>query len=378
MSRPVLAIARHFRKLKDPRVSRRKRHLLIDIIVIAICAVLCGCDDWQEVEVFGKKRRDWLQRFLRLPHGIPSHDTFERVFNRIDPQAFQACFRDWVLTIAEALDVTHIAIDGKTLCGSGGAGLGPLHLVSAWATDHHLTLGQIAVDDKSNEIPAIPKLLALLDLHGALVTVDAMGCQTAIAKAIVAGGGDYALVVKDNQPTLRADIRRCFDDLIDRDLDGPGHDCHTTEDRGHGRQERRDYVVMPVPEVIARRADWPGLAVIGVCSSERTAGGKTSTEQRYFIGSKKGGAKYYGRVLRNHWRIENSLHWQLDVTFAEDSNRVRHRHAAENLAMLRRLSLTLLKRHPAKRSIKCKRLAAALDTGFLEETLRGGVNSGNV
>jgi len=376
----ALTIKRHFTKLKDPRLNRRKRHLLIDIIVIAICAVICGCDTWQEIAVFGQRRRHWLQQFLRLPNGIPSHDTLERVFDRLDPHAFQACFRQWVQTLAETLRGPHIAIDGKTLRGSGpaGSGLGPLHLVSAWATAQHLTLGQVAVDGKSNEITAIPKLLELLDLHGALVTIDAMGCQREIAQQIVAGGGDYLLVVKDNQPNLLADIQACFAKVLDGEPAGVLYDSCTTESRGHGRQEKRDYHIIQAPEGIRNADAWTNLCVIGMCASERTAGGETTTEVRYFIGSKRAKARYYGQRLRGHWGIENSLHWQMDLTFREDASRISRRNGAENFALLRRLALTLLKRHPEKRSVACKRLAAALDTDFLEEVLRGDGNSENL
>src|SRR5438876_2060058 len=215
-----LSIVRHFRRLKDPRRAHRRLHLLQDIIVIALCAVIAGAQDWQQVATFGRKRLDWLKRFLKLPNSIPAHDTFERLFDRIDPQAFQACFRAWVQTLQEALSIKHVAIDGKTLRGSGSTKLGPLHLVSAWATAQRLSLGQVAVDAKSNEITAIPALLELLDLQGALVTIDAMGCQKDIAANIVAGGGHYALTVKDNQPHLLADIQDAFAAALDSNCAG--------------------------------------------------------------------------------------------------------------------------------------------------------------
>jgi predicted transposase YbfD/YdcC len=343
---------------------------LQDILVIALCAVIAGAQDWQEIETFGRKRRAWLQGFLALPNGVPSHDTFERVFDRIRPAAFQACFREWVRAVSAALDIKHVAIDGKTLRGSGSARLGPLHLVSAWATAEHLSLGQVAVDAKSNEITAIPALLEMLDLGGALVTIDAMGCQKEIAAKIVAGGGDYALAVKDNQPHLLEDIQACFEVALDNDCAGVGHDVYESSSRGHGRDEYRRYTVLYTTESIRRREDWAGLAVIGMCYSERTVAGATTSEARYFIGSKKAGARFYATGLRNHWGIENSLHWQLDVTFQEDANRVSRRNGAENLALLRRLTLSLLKAHPEKLSIAKKRFAAALDTEFLEEILR--------
>jgi predicted transposase YbfD/YdcC len=366
-----LSIHKYFRTLPDPRRRHRRLHQLQDIIAIALCAIIAGAQDWQEIETFGRKRRDWLKRFLELPNGIPSHDTFERVFNRISPPAFQARFRDWVRAVTEALRIRHVAIDGKTLRGSGSAQLGPLHLVSAWATAQRLSLGQVAVDEKSNEITAIPALLELLDLQGALVTIDAMGCQKDIAAQIVARGGHYALTVKDNQPHLLEDIQETFAVALDTNCAGLEHDTYARRERGHGREEYRCYTVLYGTEGIRRREDWSGLTTIGMCYSERTVAGATTTEVRYFIGSKRAGAQYYGTGLRNHWGIENSLHWQLDVTFQEDRNRVCRRNAAENLALLRRLTLSLLQAHPAKLSVAKKRFAAALDPDFLEEILCG-------
>ncbi len=364
-----LSIHRHFATLQDPRrVRRRCRHRFLDIIIIAICAVIANCDDWQEIEIFARGRLDWFRRFLPLPHGVPSHDTFERIFDRIDPRAFQACFQEWIGALAACVDVRQIAIDGKTLCGSATSKLGPLHLVSAWATEQHLSLAQLTVAEGSNEIPAIPKLLELLDVNGALVSLDAGGCHKAIAQKILDRGGDYVLVVKDNQPKLLAAIQEhmgaAFDGLVD--------DCseRQTTDQGHGRQELRIYTTCPAPAEL--QADWPGLKVIGTCYHERTVQGKTSTEMRYFIGSKAAGARYYGKALRHHWRIENCCHWQMDVTFGEDASRIRKRHAAENFALLRRLALSLLQQYPVKRSVKCKRLAACLDPTILEEILRVG------
>jgi len=380
-SQAHLAIKKHFGKLKDPRRAHGRQHLLLDIISIAICAVICGSDDWQQVATFGRERRDWLKRFLQLPKGIPSHDTFERVFDRIDPAAFQACFRNWIEALCEAMLIEHVAIDGKTLRGSGTSKLGALHLVSAWATAQHLNLGQVAVADKSNEITAIPKLLELLDLHGALVTIDAMGCQKEIAAKIRARGGDYALVVKDNQPTLRDDIHACLTRAFENDFVGFQCDQYETKERGHGRLEQRYYTILIDPPGLRQAELWEGLCVIGMCVSERTvapdtADEHTSTETRCFIGSRKASAKVYARALRNHWRTENNQHWQLDVSFGEDKNRVTRRHGAENLALLRRLALALLKQHPDPRSIACKRYAAALNPDFLAEVLRGEGDSG--
>jgi predicted transposase YbfD/YdcC len=376
MATSSLSIKKHFVLLRDPRRRHRRLHRLLDIIVIAICAVVADCDSWTDIAAFGRRRQAWLKRFLALPHGIPSHDTFERVFGLIDPQAFQACFRQWMLALAEALGVKQVAIDGKTLCGSGApsAHLGPLHLVSAWATKNHISLGQVAVDAKSNEITAIPALLELLDLHGALVTIDAMGCQKEIAAKIREGGNHYVLTVKDNQPNLLADIQACLEQALDTDFDGLDYDTYESEEQGHGRQERRSYTIIRDPEGIRDRDAWRDLRVIGMCYSERTRQGKTSEEVRYFIGSKRAGARYYGKALRGHWGIENSLHWQLDVSFHEDADRTQERNAAQNMGLLRRLAVTLLKREPSKGSIACKRKQAGWDTNLLEAVLRTSAN----
>lgn len=366
---PDLSIIHHFSKLNDPRRRHRREHELQDIIVIALCAVIANAQDWQQVVAFGQSRLDWLKTFLKLPHGIPSHDTFERVFDRINPHAFQACFRNWVQAVSAGLKIKHVAIDGKTLRGSGSAKLGPLHLVSAWATAQHLSLGQVAVDAKSNEITAIPALLELLDLHGALVTIDAMGCQKPIAQQIIERGGHYALIVKGNHEQLLADIQEVFGAALDRDFAGVEHDTYETRDQGHGREEYRCTTVLHTTEGIRQADAWAGLTTIGMCITERTVNGKTEGDVRYFIGSKKASAKYYGTGLRNHWGIENNLHWQLDVTLGEDESRVQRRHGAENLALLRRLTLGLLKAHPGKMSLRLKRYTASLDCDFLEEIL---------
>lgn len=365
-----LSIPKYFAPLKDPRRVHRRLHLLQDIIVIALCATIAGAKDWQEIALFGRKRLAWFQGFLQLPHGLPSHDTLERVFARLNPRAFQACFRNWVAALQQALKLKHIAIDGKTLRSSGSAVLGPLHLVSAWATAQRLSLGQVAVDAKSNEITAIPALLDLLDVKGALVTIDAMGCQKAIAQKITDKKGDYILTVKDNQENLRADIQQALQQACEKDFAGMSHDTYETRERGHGRDEYRCYTVLHSTEGIRHADAWSKLTTIGMCYSERTVKGVMTTEFRYFIGSRKASAKVYGTALRNHWGIENALHWQLDVNFDEDDNRVRKRQAAENLALVRRLALSLLYAHPAELSIAKKQFAAALDPKFLEEILQ--------
>src|SRR5882672_10592349 len=262
-----LSVTNYFTQLKDPRRRHRRLHLLQDLIVIALCAVIAGAQDWQEIETFGRKRRDWLKRFLKLPHGIPSHDTFERIFNRLNPPAFQACFRQWVQAIQETLRIKHVAIDGKTLCGSGSVELGPLHLVSAWATAQRLSLGQVAVDEKSNEITAIPALLELLDVRGALVTIDAMGCQKAIAQKIIDRGADYILTVKENQEHLLTDIRQSFMEACEGDFLGCAHDTYETRERGHGREEYCCCSVLHCTTGLRNAAAWAGLTTIGICHS---------------------------------------------------------------------------------------------------------------
>ncbi len=375
-----LRIAIYFLRLRDPRVRGRCGHRLLDVVVMAICAVIAGCDDWQKVALFARERLDWFRRFLPLPHGAPSHDTFERVFARIDPAAFRRCFGDWARAAAAALEVPHVAIDGKTLRGSGdaSAGLGPLHVVSAWATGAGLSLGSVAVEDKSNEITAIPRLLDLLDLNGAFVSIDAMGCQKEIARKVVERGGEYVLAVKGNQERLLEDVQRVIGEALDAGEGGGAYEHHATEGRGHGRKESRSYVVVHAVEGVRDLALWPGLRAVGMCVSEREAGGKAGGEVRYFISSAAVSAALFAAVVRDHWRVENNLNWQLDVTFREDGNRVADRNGAENLATLRRLALTLLGCEGSKESMACKRLRAALSTGYLEKVLRSANNLGKL
>jgi predicted transposase YbfD/YdcC len=374
----VGALRKHFRPLKDPRVVGRSRHLLLDIVVLAICGVIGNCDDWPDIVLFAQKRQAWFRRFLKLPHGVPSHDTFERVFAALDPRAFERCCLAWLREAAGLVGVGQIAIDGKTLRGSAGAALGPLHLVSAWAAQAQLTLAQVAVDGKSNEITAIPQLLELLDLRGALVTIDAIGCQKEIARQVVAAGGDYVLVVKGNQGHLLEDIQEAVARALDGALPAGAVRSHTAREDGHGRREERSCLVIEHLAGIRDRGRWPGLTAVGMCLRERTAGGQTSSEVCYFIGSRRMGARRYAQALRSHWGIENNLHWQLDVSFREDASRIENRHGAANFALLRKLALGLLKRHPRKDSVARKRKAAALDPGFLAETLAGATELGQV
>jgi predicted transposase YbfD/YdcC len=369
-----LSIWRCFATLRDPRASRRrKKHLLLDIVAMALCAVLAGAEDWPQVVAFGRQRRDWLRTFLALPHGIPSRSTFERVFAALSPAGLQSCLLRWLHGCARALELGQFAIDGKALrrSGSPAQGLGPLHLVSVWATQARLSLGQVAVDAKSNEITAIPRLLRLLDLRGALVTIDAMGCQKEIAQQVVDGGGDYVLTVKDNQPRLAADILASFVAAQDKDFAGCAYDVYEAEERGHGRVERRSYTALYDLEGIEDRDQWAKLTALGMCYSERVVGEKASEELRLFIGSRRASARDYGAALRGHWGIENGLHWQLDVTFGEDASRIRDRNNAQNMALLRKWALGLLKRHPDKDSIAVKRYSAALNPDYLQEILDG-------
>lgn len=370
----VGSIKKHFRHLPDPRVVGRTRHLLIDLVVMGICGVIADCDDWSDIAQFAQKRETWFRRFLKLPAGIPTHDTFERVFAALDGRAFQRCCLAWFRAVADLVGVGHIAIDGKTLRRSASSKLGPLHVVSAWATEANLTLGQVAVDKKSNEITAIPQLLELLDLRGALVTIDAMGCQKEIAKKIVERGGDYVLAVKGNQEHLLEDIQLTVEKGLDGQLEEGVVVEYRTHDQGHGRHEERSYVVIHDVEGLRDREAWPDATTVGMCYSERTVAGEVSSEVHYFIGSRRMGARKYAQVLRRHWGIENNLHWQLDVSFSEDRSRIQERHAAENFGMMRKIALSLLKRHLSKESIRRKRKAAALDTDFLEEILAGVAN----
>lgn len=369
----VGSIKKHFRRLKDPRVVGRSQHLLRDIIVLAICGVIANCDDWEDIVLFAQKRLAWFQRFLQLPNGVPAHDTFERVFAKLDQRAFERCCLEWLRSVAGLVNLEHIAIDGKTLCGSASSKWGPLHLVSAWATQANLTLGQVAVDGKSNEITAIPTLLELLDLRGALVSIDAMGCQKEIAQKIVAGGGDYVLAVKGNHEQLLKDVQATIERALNGELPKQVVLQHATTEQGHGRQEHRSYVVVHHVEGIRDRQAWPELKTVGMYANERTVNGETTTEVRFFIGSRKMGVRHYAKVLRAHWRIENNLHWQLDISFNEDSSRIQQRCGAASFALLRKMALSLIKQNPTKYSLARKRKAAALDPDYLAEILAGAM-----
>jgi Transposase len=368
------SIKKFFRRLPEPRVAGRSTHLLVEIVVMAICGVIADCDDFRQIEQFAKQRATWFGSFLKLPGGIPSHDTFERVFAALNPRILHNCCLQWIIAVSEALDLSHVAIDGKTSCGSARAGFGPLHVVSAWATKANVSLGEVAVDKKSNEITAIPKLLELLNLQGALVTVDAMGCQKDIAKQIVDRGGDYILAVKGNQETLLDDVQRTVEKALDGELEPGVMRQYCTNETAHGRQEKRTYIVIEHVAELRERELWPKVKVVGMCHRERTERGTTTNEVHYFIGSRRMSARRYAQSLRGHWSIENNLHWQLDVSFGEDASRVGDHQRSENLGILRKTSLSFLKRSQAQGSIARKRKLAALNTDFLREILVGANN----
>jgi predicted transposase YbfD/YdcC len=368
---PPLTIAHHFRDLPDPRLAPLCRHDFLDILSIAICAAVSGLTAWTDMEDYGRIHHDWLKTFLRLPNGIPSHDAFRYVFTRLDPEAFQRCFASWVGALARAAAVPHVAIDGKALCGSRDAahGKAALHLVSAWASHSRLTLGQVATAQKSNEITAIPQLLRLLELHGALVTIDAMGCQKDIAAQVRQQGGHYVLALKDNHPGLLADVRQAVEDHVGA-MSAPDGTCLQTQDRGHGRQERRTYALVRDLSAVAERELWADLAGVVAVVSERTVGGQTSSEIRYFLTSFPGTLAELAEVIRGHWGIENQCHWVLDVTFGEDGSRQRAEHGAENVAWLRRMALSLLRNEPTpKLTVKQKSRRALCDHDFLLKVL---------
>jgi predicted transposase YbfD/YdcC len=363
----------HFVDLTDPR-RRDVIYPLINVVVIAVCAVLCGADDFVAIAEFGKMKRQWLARFLDLRSGIPSHDRFNAILAAIKPAEFEKCLLSWIAALHEISDGQVVAIDGKTLRRSFDAanGKAAIHMVSAWATANHISLGQVVVDAKSNEITAIPKLLQILEISGCLVTIDAMGCQTEIAQEIVKAKADYVLAVKGNQPTLHQGIKAFFDDHFEDDFARTKARCHETQEKGHGREENRSYIVCPVPENLPDGSRWEKLKAIGIALSETLRDGKLCNEVRYYILSKYLSGRRFAEAVRKHWGIENRLHWQLDVTFQEDQCRIRKGHADANFSILRRTALSLLKNDTTRKvGIKNKRLAAALDETYLQKVLVG-------
>jgi predicted transposase YbfD/YdcC len=371
MPNRLVAVFTPFEDLTDPRMARTRVHDLFDLVVVALCGTIAGADGWADIERFGHERLDWLRTFLRLEGGIPSHDTFGRVFALLDPAELVNCVTQWLDEIGRDIG-THIAIDGKTLRGSfdTAAGKNPLHLVSAWATEARLTLGQVAVDCKSNEITAIPLLLELLDLKGATVTIDAMGCQKQIAARIVQGEGDYVLALKGNHESLFHAVADEFARAAEVDFDVPGLKRHVTVETNHGRKERREYYVMPAPRHLPGFADWAKLTSLGMVLRITEMGGKETGEISYFLSSRPPKVKEFAKVVRGHWSIESQLHWVLDVTFTEDASRIRQRHAPQTSAVLRRLAVSILSADTlVKDNLRGKRYRAALSTDVLEQLL---------
>jgi predicted transposase YbfD/YdcC len=369
--RPAASIMAHFAALKDPRRDQTKLHGLSDILVIAICAIICGANDWEAVAEYGRSKQAWFQTFLDLPNGIPSHDTFWRVFRTLDPESFRTCFLNWMRAVSPLIGGQVIALDGKQLRRSHdrGSGQSAIYMVSAWASANRLVLGQRKVADKSNEITAIPELLQVLDLRGCLVTIDAIGCQTAIARTIIEQHADYLLALKANQGQLYDDVVLLFADLVASDYRAYPYDHAILINKGHGRLERREAWTISDPQVLARlrhAADFTHLTTVMMVRLERRTGTDISVEWRYYIASLKTSAAQLLRHKRTHWRIENSLHWVLDIAFREDESRLRKDHGAQNFAILRHIALNLLKQETTCRlGTYNKRLKAAWDPVYL-------------
>lgn len=372
--RSQAAITAYFSVLEDPRRYNR-RHKLLDIVVIAICAAICGAEGWEDIELFGETKEEWLRGFLELPHGPPSDDTYRRVFAALDAEEFQICFMDWIEAVEELTQGQVIAVDGKTLRRSHDRSQGKkaLQMVSAWASANGLVLGQRKVDGESNEITAVPELLDVLEIAGCIVTLDAIHCQTETVETIVNKGADYVLPVKENQPRLLEALQGLFDDPVE--MRWVECDYHRTEDRGHGRVEIRECWSTSDPEYlnyIGTLAEWRGLQSIVMIQTERQLGDQTTVSRRYFISSLRSDAERLLQAVRGHWGIENNVHWVLDIAFREDDCRIRKGYSAENFAVLRHIALNLLRRETsAKRSIKGKRMKAALDEKYLFKVLTG-------
>ena len=367
-----------FREIQDPRLDRKKRHSLADIMVIAVCAIICGAEHWTEVEDFGYCKITWLRSFLELPNDIPSHDTFRRVFAMLDPQALQEAYADWIRGFMEDVDVHHICLDGKTVRGSEHLAKGKrgIHMLSAYAHEYGLVLTQAKVEEKENEITAIPEVLRRLQLKGALVSIDAIGCQTGIAGQITGQGGDYVLMLKNNQPKMLSNVRHHFD-CAERDgFELLEHESCETLEEGHGRVEFRRYDVIGDASWLDPQKKWGGLCAIGRVRTERGVGEMVSEESRYYLLSRRLSARELESVTRNHWRVENSLHWLLDVAFREDESQIRAGFSAENFAVIRHIALALLKQGTRiKRGIKTRRKVAGWDENYLLELIKGNFNA---
>lgn len=374
----VGAIGSYFESLSDPRHTRNRKHLLVDVAVIAVCGVLCGCDGPTAVHRWAVLRREWLERHLALPNGVPSRDCIRRLLMALEPEAFRRCFQAWLADVQGVdsnkdgkADGRLVAIDGKTCRGSRdpAKGLGALHVVSAWASEEGIALGQVATSAKSNEITAIPRLLDQLLLAGTLVTIDAMGCRKEIVEKIVAGGGDCVIAVKDNQPKLLEAVRKALFDDLEREREELQYRIHETIEEGHGRIDERSYLLTKTPRDFAAAAEWPWIKAVGYAVRiTLRPDGTQSDEVRFYISTRDVGPKRFGEAVRGHWSIE-SMHWVLDVVFREDDRRTRERVLADNLSWLRRFAVTLLKRHPVNDSIRGKMLACGYNTDYLTQVL---------
>ena len=368
-------ISEHFSSLKDPRTGRMVDHYLIEILIIAICAVICGADDWVAIEQFGQAKEKWFRTFLHLPNGIPSHDTFRRVFAQLEPEAFQACFVSWMQGIAHLSQGEIVPIDGKCLRRSHDRGSGKvaIYMVSAWASTNRLVLGQRKTEEKSNEITAIPELLSRLALAGCIVTIDAIGCQTNIAQQIIQQEADYVLALKGNQGTLHQDVESLFTYAFEKEFQDIAHHTYQTVEKGHGRVEIRRYWTISDPEFLTwldPKNKWAGLRSIGRVEAQRIIDDDVTSEIRYYISSLAGDAAQFGRAVRTHWQIENCVHWVLDISFREDDCRIRTGSGPQNMAVLRHIALNLLQQeHSAKCGVKNKRLKAAWDNDYLLKVL---------
>lgn len=366
-------LEQYFGQIPDPRVERTRAHQLLDIIAIALFAVLSGADSWVAIETYGNAKRSWLESFLDLPNGIPSHDTFARVFARLDPKAFEASFQQWVKALVSTLEAELIAIDGKTVKGSYDreGGVKALQLVSAWASEHRVVLGQCTVDSKSNEITAIPVLLEQLALAGCIVSIDAMGTQSTIAEQITTEDADYILALKGNHPTLLSQAQTGFETAQARQWENVEHTQHQETETGHHRIESRTIWQIPASQVFSKNQlkQWAGLQSLVVVHSHRRLWNKDTSETRYFLSSLSTHAQTFARYIRAHWGVENQLHWCLDVVFKEDASRIRKDHAPRNLSVLRRLALNLLRQEPSKGSLAMKRYRAGLDDQFMLQIL---------
>jgi predicted transposase YbfD/YdcC len=370
----VESVGSYFQSLSDPRHTRNRKHLLGDIIVIAICGILCNCDGPTAIHRWAVNRADWLREILELPNGIPSRDCIRRLLIALKPQAFQGCFQNWIAKAITTDDIKPdrlVAIDGKTCRGShdAGKGLGALHIVSAWASEEGIALGQVATAEKSNEITAIPELLKQIDLTDTIITIDAMGCQKDICEQIVDGEGDFVIAVKDNQSNLKNAIASFYSQQIDRDFEDLRYRQHETTDDAHGRTDERAYYLTKVPRDFACTKEWPWVKAIGYAIRiTQHADGRETSDIRYYVCSRYLSGKRFAEAVRGHWSIE-SMHWTLDVTFREDDSRTRERTLGNNLSWLRRFAITLVKRHPVDDSLRGKLLRCAYNTDFLTEVL---------